>query len=55
MHDGGVVDDLITYYLGPNRYRVVVNAATRDKDIAWIESAVTVIPMQMLRSEPGWQ
>jgi aminomethyltransferase len=36
-HDGGVIDDLITYYLGPDRYRVVVNAATRDKDLAWIE------------------
>ena len=35
-HDGGVVDDLITYYLGPDRYRVVVNAATREKDLAWI-------------------
>lgn len=37
---GGVVDDLITYYLGPNRYRVVVNAATRDKDMAWINAEV---------------
>jgi len=35
-HDGGVVDDLITYYLGPDAYRVVVNAATREKDLAWI-------------------
>ncbi len=35
-HDGGVVDDLITYYLGPDRYRVVVNASTREKDLAWI-------------------
>ena len=35
-HDGGVIDDLITYYLAPARYRVVVNAATRDKDLAWI-------------------
>ena len=34
--DGGVVDDLITYYLGPDRYRIIVNAATRDKDLAWI-------------------
>ena len=34
--DGGVIDDLITYYLAPNRYRVIVNAATRDKDLAWI-------------------
>jgi len=35
-NDGGVVDDLITYYLGPDRYRVVVNASTREKDLAWI-------------------
>jgi aminomethyltransferase len=35
-HDGGVVDDLITYYRGPDRYRVIVNAATREKDLAWI-------------------
>ena len=35
-HDGGVIDDLITYYLAPGRYRVVVNAATRDNDMAWI-------------------
>ncbi len=34
---GGVVDDLITYYLGPERYRVVVNASTRDKDLQWME------------------
>ena len=34
--DGGVIDDLITYYLAPNRYRMIVNAATRDKDLAWI-------------------
>lgn len=34
--DGGVIDDLIIYYLAPDRYRMIVNAATRDKDIAWI-------------------
>ncbi len=34
---GGVVDDLICYYLGPDRYRPVVNAATADKDIAWMK------------------
>ncbi|HET7588110.1 MAG TPA: glycine cleavage system aminomethyltransferase GcvT, partial [Gammaproteobacteria bacterium] len=33
---GGVIDDLITYYLGPDQYRVIVNAATHDKDLAWI-------------------
>ena len=34
--DGGVVDDLIVYYLAEDFFRVVVNAATRDKDLAWI-------------------
>jgi aminomethyltransferase len=33
---GGVVDDLIVYFLGTARYRLVVNAATREKDVAWI-------------------
>jgi len=34
--NGGVIDDLITYYMNDTFYRTVVNAATRDKDIAWI-------------------
>ena len=34
---GGVVDDLIVYYLAPSRYRIIVNAATRAKDLAWFE------------------
>ena len=34
--DGGVVDDLIVYYMNEGWYRVVVNAGTRDKDMAWI-------------------
>ena len=33
---GGVIDDLIVYFLGEDFFRVVVNAATRDKDLAWI-------------------
>lgn len=35
--DGGVIDDLIVYYVSDDRYRMVVNAATRDKDIAWLQ------------------
>ena len=34
---GGVIDDLITY-LTEDGYRVVVNAATRDKDLAWMQA-----------------
>jgi aminomethyltransferase len=33
---GGVIDDLIVYYLADDDFRIVVNAATRDKDLAWI-------------------
>ena len=35
---GGVIDDLIIYYLSDTRYRMVVNAATREKDLAWIRT-----------------
>jgi aminomethyltransferase len=34
--DGGVIDDLITYYINDTFYRMVVNASTREKDLAWI-------------------
>lgn len=34
--DGGVVDDLIVYSTGFG-YRVVVNCATREKDLAWMQ------------------
>jgi aminomethyltransferase len=33
--NGGVIDDLIVYYLSENWYRVVVNAGTAEKDLAW--------------------
>ncbi len=34
--DGGVIDDLIVYFFGTSHYRLIVNAATREKDLAWI-------------------
>jgi len=34
--NGGVIDDLIVYFMDENWFRVIVNAATRDKDLAWI-------------------
>src|SRR5215207_2478289 len=34
---GGVVDDLIAYFLSEEHFRVVVNAGTRDKDTAWLK------------------
>lgn len=35
---GGIVDDLIIYHLGDDWYRVVVNAGTAEKDLAWMKS-----------------
>ncbi|RJS92375.1 glycine cleavage system aminomethyltransferase GcvT [Salinisphaera sp. Q1T1-3] len=35
---GGVIDDLIVYHLGETWYRIVVNAATADKDLGWLHS-----------------
>lgn len=38
--EGGVIDDLIVYFLAENFFRLVVNASTRDQDMAWIEQQV---------------
>ena len=34
---GGVIDDLIVYFCDERWFRLVVNAATRDKDLDWIQ------------------
>ncbi|MGH2897633.1 MAG: glycine cleavage system aminomethyltransferase GcvT [Solirubrobacteraceae bacterium] len=34
--DGGILDDLFTYRLAPDRYLTVTNAANHESDIAWI-------------------
>lgn len=34
---GGVVDDMIVYLM-PGGYRLIVNAATRDQDLAWMQA-----------------
>jgi aminomethyltransferase len=35
---GGVLDDLIVYFFAPDRYRIVSNAGTRAKDLAWMRA-----------------
>lgn len=37
---GGVVDDLITTLLAPQKFRVVVNASTTEKDLAWMTARI---------------
>ena len=49
---GGVIDDLITYFLTEDFFRMVVNAATRDKDLAWIEKQAAAFDVKVTeRSE----
>ena len=38
---GGIVDDLIVYWLAGDDYRVVINSATREKDIGWLNQQTT--------------
>ena len=36
--DGGCVDDLIVYKVRDEHYFIVVNAANKDKDFAWMKA-----------------
>jgi len=46
--DGGVIDDLIVFYLGPTWFRLVVNAGTRIKDLAWIGSHASGFAVEVI-------
>jgi len=49
QEDGGIIDDLIVYYMNDNWYRTVVNAGTADKDIAWMDSQNTAGDVEITR------
>ena len=49
--DGGVIDDLIVYRNDPG-FRLVVNASTREKDLAWLQKQSIGFDVQLqLRSD----
>ena len=57
---GGVIDDLIVYYFAEDWFRLVVNAGTAEKDIAWIRqqndatsSGLTITPRRSDLSNEG--
>jgi aminomethyltransferase len=57
---GGVIDDLIVYYFAEDWFRLVVNAGTAEKDIAWIRqqndasnSGLTIAPRRADLSDDG--
>jgi aminomethyltransferase len=37
LENGGVIDDLIVYFMNEDWFRIVVNAGTADKDLAWMK------------------
>src|SRR5574344_473040 len=44
---GGVIDDLIVYFLGEDFFRLVVNASTREKDLAWIKQHAAAFQVEV--------
>jgi aminomethyltransferase len=50
---GGVLDDLIVYFLSASDFRLVVNAGTRDKDLAWIRRHAQDFDVQV-RERVDW-
>jgi len=38
--EGGVIDDLLIYRMGQDKYLVVVNASNREKDVAWMKDHI---------------
>jgi aminomethyltransferase len=58
--EGGVIDDLIVYFFREDWFRLVVNAGTAEKDIAWIRqqndatnSGLTITPRRADLSNDG--
>lgn len=45
---GGVIDDLIVYFLDEAFFRLVVNAATRQKDLAWINKQAAAYGVEVI-------
>jgi aminomethyltransferase len=45
---GGVIDDLIVYFIDESFFRVVVNAGTRDKDLAWMRGVAVPFAVDLI-------
>ncbi|MGY6553462.1 MAG: glycine cleavage system aminomethyltransferase GcvT [Wenzhouxiangella sp.] len=48
---GGVIDDLITYRVAPDFYRTVVNAGTREADLAWMQRQAAGFELEISERE----
>lgn len=48
---GGVVDDLIVYYFDETNYRLVVNSATKEKDLNWLSKIASGFTVNILERD----
>lgn len=49
--NGGIIDDLITYYLSDEHIRIVVNAATTEKDLNWFNKQAASFSVEVEKRE----
>jgi aminomethyltransferase len=52
--DGGVLDDLFTYRLGPDRFLTVTNASNHERDFAWFEQHAEGFDAQVKDARDDW-
>jgi aminomethyltransferase len=52
--DGGVLDDLFTYRLAPDRYLTVTNAANHDADFAWMRSHAEGLHVELVDARDSY-
>lgn len=52
--DGGCVDDLIVYRLGPEEFLICLNASNAAKDIAWMRSLVGGAQVEIVDECTAW-
>lgn len=48
---GGVIDDLIIYKIADDFFRLIVNSATHDKDLAWMKKQIVGFDCLMVERE----
>jgi len=46
--DGTILDDLIVYHMDENWFRVVFNASTHDKDLAWVKEHAKSFSLEII-------
>jgi aminomethyltransferase len=52
--DGGVLDDLFTYRLAPDRFLTVTNAANHGKDLDWFERHAAGFDVEVRDAHADW-